>query len=377
MSDILNITGGQVRRAQKILIYGPEGIGKSTLLSMFPGVVFLDTEPNYGTSHLDVQRLPNPTSWTMLLSILKAIRDEPITGGQIKTLAVDTLDWAEKLATQYIVSKYQKNGIEDFGYGKGYTYLNEEWGRMLNLLQELVDRGINVACGAHAQMRKFEAPENTDTYDRWELKLSKLNAPMTKEWADAILFCNYEVIAVKTEDRKKASAQGGKRVIYTSHNPCWDGKNRWGLPDKIPMDFGAFGANVPADLLSSNHVKTPEPAPAANPTPANSRPAATTTNAGISAAGPASPPPAPADDEDVPFTGGDGPTKDLGDLDGLPKALVDLMSADSCTVHDIQKACAARGYYPEDTPITSYDPRFIEGVLIGAWPKIVAMIKKT
>lgn len=375
MSHILEITRGKVKRAQKVLIYGPEGIGKTTLLSHFPGVVFLDTEPNYGSSQLDVNRLPSPSSWTMLLSMVKALGSAPITGtGEIKTLAVDTLDWAEKLCFQHIVDKFKKTGIEDFGYGKGYTYANEEWGRFLNLLQELVDRGINVACGAHAVMRKFEAPENTDTYDRWELKLQKLNASMTKEWADAILFCNYEVIAVKADDRKKASAQGGQRVIYTTHNPCWDGKNRWGLPDKIPMDFDSFGGNVPDDLISPNHVKSPEPATSVTPTPSNSQPAATTTTPGISAVAPVSPPPAPEEYDPVPFTGGDGP--DLGDLDGLPRALTDLMRADNCSASDVQHAVAANGYYPEDTPITSYDPAFVQGVLIGAWPKVRAMIKK-
>ncbi|MBR0283530.1 MAG: AAA family ATPase, partial [Oscillibacter sp.] len=54
----LNITSGVVRRAQKVVIYGPEGIGKSTLASKFPNPLFIDTEN--GTQHMDVRRVDAP-----------------------------------------------------------------------------------------------------------------------------------------------------------------------------------------------------------------------------------------------------------------------------------------------------------------------------
>ena len=91
----------------------------------------------------------------------------------IEALAIDTADWAELLAIQHICAKAKVSGIEDFGYGKGYTYLEEEFGKLLNLLSEIIDSGINVAIAAHAQMRKFEQPDETGAYDRWELKLEK------------------------------------------------------------------------------------------------------------------------------------------------------------------------------------------------------------
>lgn len=43
---------------------------------------------------------------------------------------------------------------------------------------------------------------------------------------------------------------------------------------------------------------------------------------------------------------------------------------------EIQKVVSQRGYYPEATPITNYDPEFISGVLVGAWPQVYDMIKK-
>ena len=159
--------------------------------------------------------------------------------GCCKTLTIDTIDWAEQLCTENILEKYGKNGIEDFGYGTGYVYVKEEFGRFLKLLDNVIEAGINVALAAHAQIRKFEQPDELGAYDRYELKLGKKTssqtAPLVKEWADMVLFANYKTISVAVDkDGKKHKAQGGKRVMYTTHHPCWDAKNRHGLESELP-----------------------------------------------------------------------------------------------------------------------------------------------
>ena len=159
----MQITRGRKARAQKVVIYGPEGIGKSSFASQFPDPVFIDTEGS--TDNMDVARMDKPTSWTMLkneIAFIKANSDA------CKTLVIDTIDWAEQLAVSYVCSQHQKNGIEDFGWGKGYTYVQEEIGRLLNSLSELVDIGINVVLTAHAQIKKFEQPDEMGAYDRYE-----------------------------------------------------------------------------------------------------------------------------------------------------------------------------------------------------------------
>ena len=113
---MLNITKGKINRAQKVVIYGPEGIGKSSLAARFPDPVIIDTEG--GTAHMDVRRIDKPQSWEELLSIVKEVAATP---GICKTLVIDTADWAEQLITTYLCNKYKQNSIESFGYGKGYT----------------------------------------------------------------------------------------------------------------------------------------------------------------------------------------------------------------------------------------------------------------
>ena len=150
----MEIIKGVIPCAKKVVVYGPEGIGKSTFASKFPDPVFIDTEGS--TNSMDVARLPKATSWQNLLDQVDYIRTHPDV---CKTLVVDTIDWAESMCIQFICDKHRKSGIEDFGYGNGYTYVKEEIGRFLNRLSEVVEAGVNVVLTAHAQIRKFEKPD--------------------------------------------------------------------------------------------------------------------------------------------------------------------------------------------------------------------------
>ena len=228
---MLNITTGKIDRALKVVAYGSEGIGKTTFAAAFPEPLFIDTEG--GTSHMDVRRINRPKSWSELLTIIGEVA---ATADVCKTLVLDTADWAEQLCVTHVCEKYKQSSIESFGYGKGYTYLAEEFGRLLTALDKVIDSGKNVVITAHAKMRKFEQPDEQGAYDRWEMKLSKQVAPLLKEWCDMLLFLNYKTYVITTDTNSK-KAQGGKRVIYTSHHPCWDAKNRHGLPEEMDLDF--------------------------------------------------------------------------------------------------------------------------------------------
>lgn len=243
---MIPITRGKVESAKKVVIYGPEGIGKSTLASRFPDAVFIDTEGS--TKELDVARYPVPMSWNDIITDVEDTAAE----APCKTLIIDTADWAEQFCIKAVCQKNGVGGVEDFGYGKGYVYVSETFAELLRACDKCIEAGINVVFTAHAMMRKFEQPDEMGAYDRWEMKLSKKVAPLLKEWADMVLFCNYKTDVITDQNTKSKKATGGRRVVYTSHHPCWDAKNRYGLPDQMEMSFDGI-----AHLFTN--TKQPEP----------------------------------------------------------------------------------------------------------------------
>lgn len=333
------ISSGLVAKPQKVVVYGSEGIGKTSLAACFPSPLFIDTEG--GSGHVDVRRMPSPTSWAMLVDEVTWVRDYPFECGG--TLVLDTADWAERLCIAHVCAEKEWKGIEDAGYGKGYTYVKEEFGRLLNLLSECCERGLNVCVTAHAQIVKFEQPDEMGAYDRWELKLlRKQTAPMLKEWADALLFANYKTIVVETKDGKM-KAQGGKnRVLFTTHSASWDAKNRWGLPDEVPMSWQSIAPYIPVPSFGQRPVAAAETPAQTAQTPSGPVPAASGTQG--------------AED---PYAGRPArlrPVFDLLERSGVPEVT-------------LRTALARKGYITLDTPLDVMDDAFVAWV-VSAWGPI-------
>lgn len=348
----MQIIKGKLKKAQKVVVYGPEGVGKSTFASHFPDPLFIDTEDS--TITMDVARLPKPTSWNMLMSQVDFIKKNP---QECKTLIIDTADWAERLCVEHICATANVKGIEDFGWGKGYTYLEEEFGRFLNKLQEIIEIGINVVVTAHAEIKKIEQPEEIGGFDHWQMKLEKKTMPLLKEWADILLFANYKVHVVNVDNqgaqKGKNKAQGGKRVMYTTHSPWWDAKNRHGLADELPFELSAIAHCLPETVISPvaqpkvEAVKETSP-----PTPVNS----------------------PSieiepDESNILLT----PLHVL-EAEGVPKKLTDLMYEFKVTLDEVQEAVAIRGHFPRNTPFKNYPQDYVDGVLIAAFPQVYRTI---
>lgn len=359
----MQITKGRIPGAKKVVIYGPEGIGKSTFASHFPDPVFIDTEGS--TKDMDVSRLPRPTSWNMLLDEINYIKTTP---NVCKTLVIDTIDWAEQLCVEHICATHHKSGIEDFGYGNGYVYVKEEFGRFLNRLQDVVETNVNVVLSAHAQIRKFEQPDEMGAYDRWELKLGKKTqsqtSPLVKEWSDMLLFANYKTYSIATDDKgKKHKAQGGKRIMYTTHHPCWDAKNRYGLPEECEFDYAVIKSIV--EIQTGQPKKNSEPAQQ-HETGKTELPEFMNIPDGV--------------DEKVEFLPEPEKKTQIPQAfripESIPYALRDLMETNLVSEEEIQTVVANKGYFPKNTPIQNYPEEFINGVLVGAWQQVYQCIKQ-
>lgn len=377
----MKITKGKRARAQKVVIYGTEGIGKSSLASQFPEPLFIDTEGS--TDNMDVARLDKPTSWIMLNNQIAFIKANPTV---CKTLVIDTIDWAESLCVDNLCAMHGKKGIEDFGYGNGYVYAKEEMGRFLNKLQDLIEIGINVVLTAHAQIRKFELPDEMGSYDKYELKLGKKTssqtAPLVKEWADLLLFCNYKTYLISQEKSTKKKAQGNQRVMYTEHNPAWDAKNRHGLPSELPLDYASIAHIFKTE--EKEEVKKTVQTEFKDEKKEQLQFAQPKYNGDLEA-----PKIEKTQEEKIMDNFGDivkevenTPVEELVDPfiekpDYIPQPLWDLMQQDNITEEDIQLVTESKGYFPKGTPMSVYNEQgYLTGYIIPKWEGLKQLLKQ-
>ena len=332
----------------KVLIYGVEGIGKTTFASKFPDPIFIDTEGS--TGFINARKLPNPTSWTMLLDELEDIKSEP----RGKTLIIDTLDWAERLAKKYLMDKNKWAAIDSTNYGSRYVALSDEIGKLLNKLTEIKDVGINVVLTAHAETKKHELPDEMGQYDKYTLKLEKRDAGLAKEWADMILFFNYKTTIISDSKSNSKKATGGQRVMYTTHKPAWDAKNRLGLPDELPIDFeairelfeaktGMSTTQIKSESTQTQQVPLPEEPPVIEDEPE-----------------PEEAKPAPEFTEEIPSS--------------IPQSLADLMTVNHVTVDEIMQVIYVGGFMPQGTPLENV-PAELWGHLASNWDKVLNMLE--
>jgi hypothetical protein len=246
MSGVLNITRGRRHAAVRGTLYGIEGIGKTTLATQFPAPLVLDTED--GTNHLDVARASIHDWKTLTL----ALTELAVNAQGYKTIIIDSADWAERLLIEWLLKTSGKKSIEEFGFGKGYTMLAEHWTRFLASCDVLIGQGVNVVFVAHSSVKRTSPPDQTDGYDRYELKLTKQVSPLLREWCDLLLFCNYRTKLVEGSDGRLKATGGKDRVMHAEHSAAWDAKNRFGLPAEMPMSIGQlesiFSGPAPAPV---------------------------------------------------------------------------------------------------------------------------------
>ncbi len=369
-------SSGLILAAMKMIFYGIQGVGKSTKASKFPKPLFLDIEGS--TWRINVSRESKPSSWMMLLEQINEFLRNP--DGHL-TLVIDTLDWAERLCIEHICAiRNIKNlgGAND--WGATYSALYLEWGKFLDKLTEVVERGYHVVLVSHGTVKKYDIPEELGTaYDRWMLALSNNScAEKAADWAENIIFASYETHTVAIDGSNKTKAQGHNRVMYAEYRPAWLAKNRFGWPAKMTLDDTRIEDEAHAFSRTRwPEGSTPAPAPqpiqqtAPAPAPADQFPYEAQKPAPAPAPAPETPPApapqaAPAQPAMVPPAN--------PELDGgVPQALADLMQQSGVTGAELRMAVSPK-YYPVDAPIRNYAPDFVQGKLIANWPTVVKRI---
>jgi hypothetical protein len=241
-SSILStISRGKRPRHIFALIYGTDGVGKSTLCSHAPNPIFIGAEK--GTEQLDVARFPQTDSISELLAQIRALQTEQ---HDFDSVVLDSLDWVEPLIWKAVCDEGKVETIEQYagGYGKGYVRALDLWRTLLRELSVLNEK-MHVLLIGHAQIKSFQDPELPTAYDRYQLKINDKAAALVREAADAVLFARFETELVKTNGKTRAYGEGN-RIMYTESRPGWDAKNRFNLPFCMALDWKTFGDAIRA-----------------------------------------------------------------------------------------------------------------------------------
>jgi hypothetical protein len=240
MSLLAKVTTGVVTKPHLVLVYGPDGVGKSTLGAQAPKPIFLGSEA--GTDNLDVARFPKLTSTQDAFLAVKALIEEE---HDYKTLVIDSVDWLETILHGDICRSHNVKSIElaAGGYGKGYVEAFNWWNTFRQLLDELRDRKkMNVVLIGHSDIVTFNDPNTQSTYERYQLKLHKKSAALLREWVDCVFFVNFETFTKKEGNNRVRAFGDGARLIYTERRPGFDAKNRKALPPSIPLGWDEYEA---------------------------------------------------------------------------------------------------------------------------------------
>lgn len=227
-----------------ILAYGVEGVGKTTWGANAPSPVVLPTEDGLGT--INCNAFPILKTFDEMIEAIGALYTED---HQHQTAVIDSLDWLEPLIWQKVCRDHGVNSIEEIGFGKGYVHALSYWRTFLDGIRALRDeRGMIIIQIAHSMVKRFDNPE-TEPYDRYQIKLHDKASALVREHADIVGFCNYH-IAVRKEDvgfnKKKArGVSSGQRLIYLTEKPAFQAKNRYAMPEQIPLEWDAFAQHLP------------------------------------------------------------------------------------------------------------------------------------
>lgn len=228
---------GRRPRARKIVVYGPEGVGKTTLALGMPSPWLVDA--NHGADEFDV-RGSEVDTWMGPDSVMESMEwlAANVQAYGIETVAIDSVTDVELMCQRHICAQERVNSLADIGYGRGFVQARDEFTKLLHAGERIVRAGAHVVLLGHANVSRFSEPGGHE-YDRYSLRLDRHTSAKVMEWADLVMFLDVrKEYMQKTggfNQKKTVAISTGQRVLYTEKRAEWDAKSRiHGLPPELP-----------------------------------------------------------------------------------------------------------------------------------------------
>jgi hypothetical protein len=233
----------RLRTPLRYLWYGPEGVGKTSLIADMPNPILVDIDG--GSSEVEIARYPFrdepgghiPRSYEEIVSAIEDLTANPNHGH--KTLGIDTADALEAMIHRFICQRDKKSNVESYGFGKGYKVALTEFRRFLSMLEVLRNGGMQIAFAGHSFVKTFKNPEGED-YDRYQLHANDLFSAELRGWCDVVGFIHFEGGGSKLvgDESQSARARGwatGRRLVELARTAAWDAKSRLSLPAELEL----------------------------------------------------------------------------------------------------------------------------------------------
>jgi len=234
-----------------MLLYGVDGIGKTSLAAEFPNPIYLPTEGERPPSDVEMKgpvyddgKPRAVDSYDEVLQWFELLLTED---HDYKTVIVDSLDGLEPLVDRVTAARIGAASVTDnskgspAAFGNGIVETRVEWGEFMSACNALVQGGMNVVLLAHPEIKRFDSPV-TDPYDRYLVKLNKHASAVVRERCDIVGFMNRRV-SLKSKEvgikKEVTHAEGGKEIqIHLNEGAGFLAKNRYGMPDTITYRKG-------------------------------------------------------------------------------------------------------------------------------------------
>ena len=260
MADMTKIITERKGGPLKVVVYGPEGAGKSRFGAFSTKPIFLCSEN--GLSAPDLKEIPSFPAIDGWADVFGAIEHLKTADHGYRTLVIDSLDWLYQYVKGQVMTA-NKMSVSDYDdYGRGDKFAFDEWVKLTNALDDLQSsKGMHVIVIAHSGQETFQNPQGDD-FVRFQLALTKKAADRWKQWPDFLLFMSQEIFTKKTKSDKAHKGIVGEHRIYTCRTAAFDAKNRVNLPAEIAYEtanpFGPFAQAVKEAMVATKPAKVSE-----------------------------------------------------------------------------------------------------------------------